>query len=260
VLPNRAVDPLGAINPYKLGWLVILISGLSFAGYVASRWLGPKRGLVVTGLAGGLVSSTAVTLGFARTSREKTGGRLADPLAGGILLAWLVMIPRIAAVVLVAAPALIARLWLPLAVMGVATAGVAAWFVVRGARERTVGADLPLKNPFSLTASIRFALLFGAVLLAVAFARSHWPGTGLYPVAGLAGLADVDAITLSMADYARGGGEAAVAAGSIVVACAANTLVKCLLVAWFGSPELRSRISIAGAVVLTSGIAAFVLA
>ena len=260
VLPNRTVDPYGALNPYKLGWLVVLISALSFAGYVASRWLGPKRGLVVTGLAGGLVSSTAVTLGFARTSRERTGARLALPLAGGILLAWLVMVVRIGVLVAVAAPALFARLGLPLAVVGAATAGSAAWFVVRGARVRGVEADVPLQNPFSLAASIRFAALFAAVLFAVAFARAHLPGAGMYALAGFAGFADVDAITLSMADHARGGGDATVAAGAIVVAAAANTLAKCLLVGWFGSPELRSRIWIAGAVVLASAAAAFALA
>src|SRR4030095_6479383 len=71
VLPNRAVDPWGALNPYKIWWLVILISGLSLLGYAAARFLGPQRGPLVTGLFGGLVSSTAVTLGFSRESRER---------------------------------------------------------------------------------------------------------------------------------------------------------------------------------------------
>jgi len=257
VLPNRTIDPLGAINPYSLWWLVILISGLSFAGYIASRWLGPKSGLALTGLIGGMVSSTAITMSFARTSRE--GGQSASGaggLASGILLAWSVMFARIAIEVAVVHRALLARLWIPLAAMAVAAVAVALGFLLLGVGVKASAQPegrVDLRNPFSLEASIRFALLFAAVLIAVALVRRYLPGAGLYGVAALAGITDVDAITLSMAEFARDGGEARTAAGSILVAALTNTLVKCGIVTALGARELSRRVWIAGTAALACG-------
>ena len=97
LLPDRAIDPWGALNPQKLWVLVLLISGLSLVGYVAVRLLGPDRGIALTGLTGGLVSSTAVTLSFARQSRDKGHAHSAPAFACGILIAWGVMFLRVLA-------------------------------------------------------------------------------------------------------------------------------------------------------------------
>ncbi|MCU0254306.1 MAG: DUF4010 domain-containing protein, partial [Acidobacteria bacterium] len=105
LLPDRAVDPWGAINPYKLWLLVVLISAISLVGYVAVRWLGSERGIAITGLAGGLVSSTAVTLTFAKQSREQP--HEASTLSLGILIAWLVMAVRVVALVAIVDAALV---------------------------------------------------------------------------------------------------------------------------------------------------------
>ncbi len=113
LLPDRAIDPWGALNPQKLWLLVLLISGLSLVGYVAVRLLGPDRGIPLTGLTGGLVSSTAVTLSFARQSREKGQARSAPAFACGILIAWGVMFLRVLATVLIVNRALLPRLVLP---------------------------------------------------------------------------------------------------------------------------------------------------
>jgi uncharacterized membrane protein (DUF4010 family) len=261
VLPDRAVDPLGVLNPYTMWWLVILISALSFLGYVATRLLGTERGLVVTGLAGGLVSSTAVTLGFARQSRERAHEPPAA-LAAGLLLAWAVMFARVGVAVALVHRPLLARLTVPLGAMGGATLALALLFALRGPRTTAAARspDVRLKNPFSLLASVRFALLFAAVLLVVELARRYTHPNGLYAVAALAGLTDVDAITLSMAELAAGGGPANIAAGSIAVAALANTLVKCGLVFGLGSPELRRRVALATGLILASGAAAVALA
>ena len=133
LLPNRPLDPWGALNPYRLWLLVILISSLSLAGYIAVRWLGHGRGTAVTAVAGGLVSSTAVTLSFARRSREGArapGGAL---LAGGILLAWVVMFGRVVVEVAVVNRDLLPALLVPIASMGVAAALGAGWLLRRGA-------------------------------------------------------------------------------------------------------------------------------
>jgi uncharacterized membrane protein (DUF4010 family) len=139
VLPRHAVDPWGVLNPYEIWLLVVLISTLSLAGYAATRILGPERGLVLTGIAGGLVSSTAVTLGFARQSRER--GAVPDALAAGLLLAWTVMFVRIAVEVAVVHRPLLARLALPLGLMTVAVLAVVV--VLRPRKDATAQRDRP---------------------------------------------------------------------------------------------------------------------
>src|SRR5262249_54770946 len=126
LLPNRALDPWGALNPYSLWLLVLLISSLSLIGYVGSRWLGADRGIVLTGLTGGLVSSTAVTLSFARQSRDDARTATCYTLACGLLLAWCVMFGRVLAEIAVVNRALVPRVLVPFAMMG-ASAGIAAW-------------------------------------------------------------------------------------------------------------------------------------
>ena len=256
LLPDRPVDPWGALNPASLWLLVVLISTLSFAGYLATRWLGPGRGTALAGLAGGLVSSTAVTLAFARRSRESLlpGGQSA--LACGIVVSWGVMFVRVVVEVLIVNPALLAGILVPFSAMGLA-AGLLAWVFYRGASFE--GAEVPLRTPFSLTEAAKFALLFAAVLLLVALANRHFPAHGVLVVAAFAGLTDVDAITLSMAKQAEGGVPAATAVSAIVIAVLSNTLVKCGLAAALGGAVLRRRMLLATAAILGIGVGALLL-
>jgi uncharacterized membrane protein (DUF4010 family) len=260
LLPTTAVDPWGVLKPRSLWTLVILIAGLSLVGYVATRALGPQRGTALTGLSGGLVSSTAVTLAFAKQSREE-GGKSDDALAGGLLLAWAVMGVRIVVIVAVVFAPLVRPLLLPFSAMTVVTLGASALFLRRArAQEPAAAGEVVLKNPFSLTSAAKFGLLFAAVLIVVAGVERYFPGQGYYIVAALAGLPDVDAITLSMAGLARGGGIGlATAAGALVVAALANTLLKCGMVVATASGKLRrSIVTVTGALVGV-GVAAILL-
>ncbi|HEY8154476.1 MAG TPA: MgtC/SapB family protein, partial [Myxococcota bacterium] len=262
LLPNRTIDPWDALNPYTLWLLVILISGLSLAGYIAVRWLGPGRGTAVTAVAGGLVSSTAVTLSFARRSREHPGGRGNALLAGGIVLAWMVMFGRVAVEVAVVNRALLRELLVPVASMG-AAAGIVALVLLRGSvgSARPAGGEVPLQNPFSLTAAIRFALVFASVMLLVVLVQTYLPGRGLYAVAALAGLSDVDAITLSMASCV-GKGECAAQTGvaSIIIAALSNTLLKAGMVVALAAPALRRPILGATGAIFAAALLALALA
>ena len=195
LLPNQPIDPWGALNPYKLWLLVILISSLSLVGYVLTRLLGPSRGVALTGLTGGLVSSTAVTLSFSRDARDHP--QMTNALACGILLAWAVMFLRVPVLVAVVNRALLSQLLIPFVVMAVVVAAFAALLYFRDGsvkRGKATG-HLEVENPFSLTAAAKFAALFAVVLLAVKIVQEHFPPDGLYAVAALAGLTDVDAIT-----------------------------------------------------------------
>jgi uncharacterized membrane protein (DUF4010 family) len=258
LLPDRAIDPWGALKPHQLWLLVLLISGLSLVGYVAVRLLGPNRGIPLTGLTGGLVSSTAVTLSFARQSREKSHARSAPALACGILIAWSVMFLRVLATVLIVNRALLPRLLLPSLAMAGVAAGFAWVMYRRAADDGPTGAGVPLSNPFSLTSAAKFAALFALVLLLVAIVQQRFPPEGVYLVAALAGTTDVDAITLSMAGYARQG-EVGVAVTAVVIAALTNTVVKALMVAGLGAPGLRRPILIGAAGVVLAGLATVLL-
>jgi uncharacterized membrane protein (DUF4010 family) len=257
ILPDKTVDPWDALNPQSLWLLVLLIAGLSLVGYVLTRMLGAHRGIPLTGLSGGLVSSTAVTLSFARQSRELQYATANSAIASGILLAWTVSFVRVLVEVLVVNRALLPSLLPAMISMTVVCAGFAAWHQRRAGQE-IQAQDVPLRNPFSLTAAIKFAALFAAVLLVVKLAQAHAPETGLYYVAALAGTTDVDAITLSMAQYARTG-NAVVASHAITIAVLSNTIVKTGMVTALGSPALRGSVLVATAGILVAGVGAILL-
>jgi uncharacterized membrane protein (DUF4010 family) len=256
LLPDQTIDPWGALNPYKLWLLVILISSLSLVGYVLTRLLGASRGVALTGLVGGLASSTAVTLSFAKEGREKPG--IANALACGILLAWAVMFVRVLVLVAVVNRALLAPLLVPFLVMAVTVGVFAAFYYFRDAsteKRASAKGEVDVKNPFSLMAAAKFGALFAIILLVVKIVQQTMPPSGLYAVAALSGLVDVDAITLSMAELAQSG-EAHTAVIAIVIASLSNTLVKCgmaFVVAGFalGNPLLMATVA-----TLLAGLAA----
>jgi uncharacterized membrane protein (DUF4010 family) len=255
LLPNEPIDPWGALNPYTLWLLVILISSLSLAGYVLTRMLGPARGIALTGLTGGLVSSTAVTLSFARDARATPKNTMA--FACGILLAWAVMFLRVIVLVAVVNRALLQPVLVPFLAMAAVTGGFAAFLYYRDGAKDGKGAkgSVEVENPFSLTQAAKFAAFFAVVLLAVKIVQEHFPPSGLYAVAALSGLADVDAITLSMSEFAKSG-ETRVAAIAIVIAALTNTLVKCGMAFAIAGPGLGKPLLAAAAATLAAGLAA----
>jgi uncharacterized membrane protein (DUF4010 family) len=263
LLPDRAVDPWEALNPHTLWLLVLLISGLSLVGYVATRLLGAHRGAALTGVTGGLVSSTAVTLSFSRQSRDQATAAGTGALAGGILLAWCVMFGRILVEVLVVNPQMLTLLLAPVTAMGLIAAGMGGLYLWRGlsrqSREPSPGtAEVPLTNPFSLASAAKVAAFFAFVTLVVKIVQAESPGGGVYIVAALAGLTDVDAITLSMAEFAKHG-DTSVAVRAIIIAALANTLTKCGMVLILAGPPLRRPIALATAAIVAAGLAALVL-
>ena len=258
LLPDRPIDPWGALNPYSLWLLVLLISGLSLVGYVTTRWFGADRGIALAGVSGGLVSSTAVTLSFSKQSRDDARLATAYALASGMLLAWGIMFGRVIAEVLVVNRALVPQVLVPLVTMAVVAAIAAFLYLRHGAAQSKTASkapDVPLKNPFSLTEAAKFAAFFAVVLLVVELVQVYLPGRGLYMVAALAGLTDVDAITLSMAEYAKTG-ESQIAVNSIVIAALTNTIVKCGMAASLGGPALRRPILIATGAIVAAGLVA----
>ena len=258
ILPVLPRDPIGpepfdAASPFKIGLMVVFILGLSFLGYVLIKVVGPRRGIGLTGILGGLVSSTAVTLTMSERSKSSAG--LLRALATAVLLAWTIMYGRVLIEVGVVNADLLRDVWLPIGAGLAVTAGFAAVVSFR----TSIGDDHDgsdeqrFSNPFSVGPAIQFGLLYGVVLIG-SKALSTWLGdAGVYVGALASGLADVDAITLSMAELSRGDGSVAdsTAANAIVLAAASNAVFKGALVWWISSRGLRRLVvpAVLGAVV-----------
>jgi uncharacterized membrane protein (DUF4010 family) len=218
---------------------------------------------MITGLAGGLVSSTAATLAFSRQSRENSGLLAAHMLAIGTLIAWTVMFARVVVISFAVYPALLGDLGVPMAIMGLASLVSVGALLWRDSRKRTTAngphqgsADIVVSTPFSLTQAMKFALLYAVILLLVKIVGDFDHQGGLYLIAGLAGLTDVDAITLSMSQHARSGGMAQTATIAIIIATLANTAVKMGMAATIGSADYRRPMLAATALIGAAGAVA----
>jgi len=261
ILPRAPIDPWQAINPYKLWLLVVLISALSMVGYVAVRVLGAARGLLVTAFFGGLVSSTATTLTFAKQSREEE--RLSRYLAAGTLLAWTVMFVRILVLVAILRFSLVSQLWLPCLVLGAVSALfglVIMWRTGHDERERALPREASFRNPFSLLSAMKFALIFGAVLLITKVIERHAPSGGMYLLGAIAGATDADAVVLSVAGVPVSPIlSETVLARTIMLAAVANTAAKFGLALGLGSRRLSRTLLLPSLGVAVLGLLALLL-
>ena len=235
LLPDRAVDPWGVANPARLWLLFVLIAGVSFAGYIFVRALGPARGLATTGFFAGLVSSTAATLSLSR--RARTDASHAVPLATGIVLANVASAAAQVLVVAVTNPALLpdaSLLLAPPIVAGVLGAVAARWWLGRRYASEATG-DYRLPNPLEWRPALAMASIFGAVLALSAIAQRSVGTSGVFVTAALAGTADVHAATLAAATLeAAGTVTARDALLAILIAFIVNMAVKLGIVAIVG--------------------------
>ncbi len=239
VLPRTGYGPppFNVLVPYKIWLMVIFISGISFLGYLLIKIVGARRGVGLTGLLGGLASSTAVTLSFAQRSRAMRG--LARPFALAILLAWSIMFIRVMVEVAALNLPLLAIVWLPLSAALAVSIGYCTYLYFKQSSS-TLEEEDNFKNPFELGPALSFGLLYAVILLLANAARLYLGDTGVYLSSFASGLADVDAITLSMAELSRAGGviDQPTAARAIVLAVVSNTLVKGGIVLVAGSASL----------------------
>ena len=258
LLPDRAVGPLDALNPFHVGILVVLISGISFVGYAGMRLLGARRGLGLTGLVGGLVSSTAVTLSMAGRAKEEPA--ITDAAALAVMLASTVMFVRVLVVVALVSPRLVGAVAPPMvgAALGGAAASGALWVRARSSRPKR--SAIVLSNPFELGSALGFALLFAIVLVGSKAATVYLGTLGTYAAGVLAGSTDVDAITLSMAKLAGDTVSQRVAATTIFLAAASNTVVKGAMAAFAGGLHFGRRVLAGQLAALAAGVAGLAIA
>lgn len=248
LLPDNDMGPWGALNPRHIGMLAVLISSISFAGYIAIRAMGPRRGLGMTGLLGGLASSTAVTLSFSSTARKRP--ELVMTCTSAIVLACSTMFPRMIVDVSVTSPELLPQLVWFLGIAGglsLIAGGYIFWKTIN-LRAETVSEtmELEVSNPFSLSMAIKFAILLTAIMMLSQGASRWLPETGAYWSAALGAIANTDAITLSLGKlHSQGQLKSDITLNAILLVACSSMVSKIGLATWLGGKQLGARIGLA---------------
>ncbi|HXV61612.1 MAG TPA: MgtC/SapB family protein [Vicinamibacteria bacterium] len=261
VLPRTGLGdpPFDVLNPHRIWLMVVLISGLSFLGYVVMKLMESAHGIALTGLLGGLASSTAVTLTFSQRSQHASG--LSRVFGIAILIAWVTMFVRVVVEVAVVNRTLIGSLWIPMFLAALSGA-LYCLFLARSKGRGGGDQDVDFSNPFELGPAIRFGALYGLILLVSRVAQIHFGNEGIYFSSVIAGFTDVDAITLSMAELSlpEGGLDPSVASRAVTLAAMANTVVKAGIVLLTGSPAIKRAVVPGFLLMLSAGLgAAFLL-
>ena len=257
LLPDRPFGPFHVLNPFEIGLVTVLVAGISFLGYVATRIAGDRGGLAVTGVLGGLVSSTAVTVSLAH--RVRAVPQTTTLAAVAILTASATMFPRMLAIVGIVDLGLLPVLLGPLGAMTAVGYGMALALYLRSRRDLPEAEPVSHRNPFELASALKFGLFFAVVIFVTKAAQTFLGDRGLYASSALAALTDVDAITLSVARFHREGLAASTAVVAITLAGITNTVVKAGLTAWLGGWKLAAYVSLGMAAVLCAGGLALLL-
>jgi uncharacterized membrane protein (DUF4010 family) len=255
LLPPGPFGPYDAIRPRMIWTVVLLFSGLNFAGYLARKTWGDARGYLVTGALGGLVSSTGVSLSFSRLSRRKPE-RVAA-LAFGVVAACTVLVPRVVAITAALNPGFFPRAALALAPM--LAVGLLGTTLGRPSETGAGEPEETPRNPLDLGQAIRMAIAFQLVLLVIESAQAWFGDRGVVAAAVLAGLTDVDALTMSMARTAIDPTRVTVAGQGLVAGVVANTILKTALVVVMGAPNFRRRVVPRMVALAAAGIAGYFL-
>jgi uncharacterized membrane protein (DUF4010 family) len=251
VLPNRTYDPYAVLNPREIWLMVVLIVGLSLAGYITYKFFGEHAGLLLGGTLGGVISSTATTVSYARrTAHDPQSSRLASVV---IMIASTVVFARVMIEIAVVQVSFLGMAWPPFAVLLSLFIAMSGILWLKGRDEPHV---MPAQeNPSELKAALVFGLVYAVVRLAVAVAKAHFGDRGLYVVAALSGLTDVDAITLSTSQLV-GTGQLDPEQGwrIIVIALMSNVCFKGATIAALGHKDLLFRVIWLYGIGLVSGI------
>lgn len=240
ILPDRTYGPYDVLNPFRIWLMVVLIVGISVASYVLYKLADARAGTLLGGLLGGLISSTATTASYARRARGKPS--IARPAAVVLMVASTAVFVRVFIEVGAIAPSVLREVAAPLGVMAAVNVGLSAvGFQLWG---RMHAGPAGREDPAQLRAALFFGVLYGGVVFAVAAAKELLGDTGLYAVAALSGLTDIDAITLSVANLAEAGRlDTGTAWRAILLATLSNLAFKGAMAFVLGGPALAVRIA-----------------
>lgn len=251
ILPDQSYGPYGVLNPFEIWLMVVLIVGVSLGGYIAYKFFGARAGTLLGGILGGMISSTATTVSYARRTRHTD--EAVGLAAFVIVTASTIVFGRVIFEIAVVAPELLYAMTPPLLIVMAVMGGLAAvLYRLRGSEAEQAPLD---EDPSQLGPAVIFGLLYAAILFAVAAGRQWFGDRGLYVVAVISGLTDMDAITLSTAQLIKRG-QLDIPTGwrMILLASLSNVVFKGAAVALLGHPRLLRRVSAAFGLVLLCGL------
>lgn len=257
LLPNETYGPYDVINPREIGWVILLTSGFGLIGYILMRIMGAGKGILLTGIMGGLVSSTVVTWVFSKKSKEHP--ELSPVYATAILAASSIMVIRVIIWVFIFNKSLLPGIATAIGLLFVAALGATLILFKKHNKKNKIDTDIPPGKPLNLSGALFFGILYTAILLIVAYANDMFGAKGIYISSGIAGLSDVDAITISVSKLAKDSIPLIAAQNAILIATLSNTLVKMCIALWGGSSKMRGPILFGYGFILAAGVIGFVL-
>ncbi|MEW5896404.1 MAG: MgtC/SapB family protein [Nanoarchaeota archaeon] len=247
-LPNENYGPYGLFNPFITWLMVVFISGISFIGYILMKWF--RGGAIeLTGLLGGIVSSTALSLNFAGRSKKEPA--LYKALIVGVVLANGVAFVRILVEVFVLNKSLFVKMLLPLGILALLCAAFA---YVIAKKAKSAPGKVDLKSPFTLLPAVKFAAFFAVILALVKIADIYLSSKGVYLVSIVSGLAEVDAITVSLSQLSNDGLSEVIARNGIIFAALANVAVKGGIAYFLGGKQFGRIVLTFSALLILAGL------
>ena len=235
--------------------LVILTSGVGFLGYVLMRVLGANKGVLLTGIIGGLVSSTMVTWVFSKKSKEQS--TLNALYTSAILAACTIMVVRVFLWVFLFNKSLLAGLMLPLSILFLTAVGATIYFYIKDKKTNGKEESMPLGKPLELTNAMWFGVLYVAILLVISYANDYLGNEGIYITTGISGLSDVDVITISISKMSAVSISVITAQNAILLATLANTAAKFAIALWASSKEMRKHVMVGYGLIFVAALVAF---
>lgn len=258
-LPNQTFGPapFDVINPREIGWVIILTSGLGLLGHILIKFLGANSGILLSGILGGLVSSTAVTWIFSKKSKENKS--LSSPCATAILAASSIMFFRVLIWTFIFNQNLFLHLLPAISLILLTGMGVTIFIYKRKNTIQLKDTEIPLGKPLDLKSALVFGILYVVILLLVSYANQNLGTTGTLISSAIAGLSDVDAITISASKLAEIKLDINTASLAILIAVMTNTLVKLGIATYGGSKELRNLLILGYGIYLSSALISLLL-
>lgn len=256
-LPNYSIDPYDVINLREVGLIVLLTSGLSFIGYILMRVFGKDYGILLTGIVGGIISSTMITWIFAKKSKEQPS--LVHNCMAAIMAASTVMMVRVIIWVFIFNAPLFKDLLVPISLIILTSLALTLYYNYKAKKQPKEDLDIPLGKPLNLRTAVFFAALYMGVLLFISFSNEQFGDKGIYLTTAIASLTDVNAITISLTKLAGDSLTFIIASNAIVLATLSNTIVKIGIALYAGSKELKKMVFFGYGVIFLSGIIAFLV-
>lgn len=253
-LPDKTYGPYNVLNPHEIGWVIILVSGLGLVGYTMMKFLGAKKGIIWSGIVGGLISSTAVTWVFSKKSKENES--LSYNCTIAILAASSIMIIRVLVLTFIFNKSLFNTIYPSLFLVLISGIAVTFYFYFKQKGKKLTDTSIPKGKPLDIQGALVFGAIYTVILLVVSYANDTMGDEGLLVSSAIAGLSDIDAITITVSKLAGQPLDFTLAANALLIATISNTIVKMGIGIWAGSPSLRRHLYLGYGVVLFTGLVA----